>query len=131
MRQRRGKQLGQWGERVACWYLSQKKFYTILETGYQTRFGEIDIIAQDTFGQFVFVEVKTRSFYSGILPEDGLSKKKIHNIRQCILSYISKKMIYNSRIDLLAIECGNQVDKITIRHHVAVSDIWAHKSDIF
>ncbi len=49
---------GAWGERLAVSYL-RRRFYQILDTGYRTRFGEIDIIAKR--GKFlVFVEVKLR-----------------------------------------------------------------------
>lgn len=49
---------GAWGERAAQDFLARKG-YRILDANFRTRFGEIDIIAQD--GKYiVFVEVKTR-----------------------------------------------------------------------
>lgn len=49
---------GAWGEVLATRFL-QRKFYWIVERGYRSRFGEIDIIAKK--GKFlVFVEVKLR-----------------------------------------------------------------------
>ena len=49
---------GAWGEAVAAEYL-RKKGYKIIGAQYRTRFGEIDIIAENkTF--LVFVEVKLR-----------------------------------------------------------------------
>jgi len=52
------KSLGAWGEEKAAEHL-QCKGYKIIETGYRSRFGEIDLIAADQ--EFlVFVEVKTR-----------------------------------------------------------------------
>ena len=49
---------GAWGERLAASFL-KRKLYRIVETGYRSRFGEIDIIARR--GKFlVFVEVKLR-----------------------------------------------------------------------
>ncbi|MDO5142655.1 MAG: YraN family protein [Eubacteriales bacterium] len=49
---------GAWGERVAQDYLRERG-YTIVATNFRTRFGEIDMIAQQ--GEYlVFVEVKTR-----------------------------------------------------------------------
>lgn len=49
---------GRWGERKAAEYLKTQG-YELLETGYQTRFGEIDLIcAKD--GVVAFVEVKMR-----------------------------------------------------------------------
>ena len=49
---------GAWGEQAARAFLTRRG-YAVLETNFRTRFGEIDIIAQD--GKYiVFVEVKTR-----------------------------------------------------------------------
>ena len=49
---------GAWGEQAARVFL-ERHGYVILETNFRTRFGEIDIIAQD--GKYtVFAEVKTR-----------------------------------------------------------------------
>ena len=46
------------GESLAASYL-KRKGYRILERNYQTRYGEVDLIARD--GEYlVFVEVKTR-----------------------------------------------------------------------
>ena len=50
--------LGDFGERKIVQYLQDKKF-TILETNYTTRLGEVDIIAERG-DLLVFVEVKTR-----------------------------------------------------------------------
>ena len=50
--------LGRWGESVAAEYL-KKRGYKILGLNYSTRFGEVDIIAQDK-KFIVFVEVKLR-----------------------------------------------------------------------
>ena len=50
--------VGAWGEALAARYL-QKKRYTIVATGYRSRYGEIDIIAANR-KFLVFVEVKLR-----------------------------------------------------------------------
>ena len=49
---------GAWGEALAAEYL-RKKHYKILASGYHSRFGEIDLIAQNR-KFLVFVEVKLR-----------------------------------------------------------------------
>lgn len=49
---------GPWGELLAVDYLRRKK-YAILGCNYRSRFGEIDIIAQDR-RYLAFVEVKLR-----------------------------------------------------------------------
>ena len=52
------KLLGKWGEEKAAEFL-QKKKYKLLSAGYRTRYGEIDLIAQQK-NTVVFVEVKLR-----------------------------------------------------------------------
>lgn len=50
---------GQWGERIAGWYL-QLKGYSLLENRLKTPFGEIDLIVKK--GPYIVaVEVKTRA----------------------------------------------------------------------
>lgn len=53
------KELGNFGERVAAFYL-EKKGYEILRRNYCVKGGEIDIIAKKD-GIIAFVEVKTRA----------------------------------------------------------------------
>ena len=50
--------LGRYGEDLACREL-RRRGYAILARRFRTRFGEIDIVAEDG-GTLVFVEVKTR-----------------------------------------------------------------------
>ena len=49
---------GQWGENLALEYL-QTQGYTGIAAGYRTRYGEIDLIVEDS-EYIVFVEVKLR-----------------------------------------------------------------------
>ena len=111
---------GKWGENVASWYLV-KKGYLIVKRHFTSRFGEIDIIAEEK-GQIVFVEVKTRSSYLQGTPEQGFTLSKSKKMERAIFAYISQNNIENFRIDVVAIICGLNVDKIIIRHHKAVSD---------
>ena len=53
------KLLGRFGEAAAAEFL-RKKGFRIVGSGYRTRFGEIDIIAEDRH-TLAFVEVKTRA----------------------------------------------------------------------
>lgn len=84
--------------------------YQILEKNYWTRFGEIDLIAQD--GEYlVFVEVKYRSNSQMGFPEEAVTKKKQKTIFRCAQVYLMKKNILSGipcRFDIVAI-CGLQV----------------------
>ena len=70
--------IGTRGEALAVSYLKKKR-YRILERNYQTRYGEIDLIARD--GDYlVFVEVKTRkegTLTSGLSAVDAGKQARI------------------------------------------------------
>ena len=72
------RQRGKWGEDIALDYLC-KKNYKIVETGFRSRFGEIDIIAKNK--EFlVFVEVKTRKNTNFAYAREYVSKDKQRKI---------------------------------------------------
>ncbi len=88
------KATGRWGEELAAKYLKDKN-YRILEMGYTTRFGEIDIIAEDE--QFVaFVEVKTRKNASFAGAREFVNREK------------QRRLITTANLWLEACECDKQ-----------------------
>ena len=95
--------LGELGEEAAFEFL-KKKGYRILEQNYKTPLGEIDIIAQDK-EQLVFVEVKSLSDTSYILPQEMLNKKKQEQIIRVALSYLKAKGLKSAdcRFDCVAV----------------------------
>lgn len=81
------KLLGAYGEKIATTYLQQKKKYHILCRNYQTRTGEIDIIAQDK-DILVFIEVKTRRSCTCGLPMEAVSLQKQRQITKTAICYL-------------------------------------------
>lgn len=79
---------GKWGERIAACYLCRKG-YQVVTCNYRSRYGEIDIIAQDT-QYIVFVEVKTRDERRGIFPAEAVTWTKRKRMIQTALVYLSK-----------------------------------------
>lgn len=78
--------LGRRGEKLACRYLSGKR-YDILLRNYRITSGEIDIIARD--GSIVcFVEVKTRHAGFKGRPIEGLSERQRSRIRHAAMDYL-------------------------------------------
>ena len=69
---------GKWGEAVAIEYLKTKG-YTIIKTGFRSRFGEIDIIFKSK-EYLVFVEVKTRRNTSFAHAKEYVGKDKQRKI---------------------------------------------------
>ena len=79
---------GDIGENFAVKYL-EKRGYKILERNYHSRYGEIDIIAQDD--QFiVFIEVKARKSFSRVSPADAVDYNKQKKICLTAMKYITE-----------------------------------------
>ena len=80
------KTLGSKGEEISCEFL-RKKGYKIAAQNYRTRYGEIDIIANDGT-VLVFAEVKLRTgtvFGRGI---EAVTPHKAEKIRKVAMEYI-------------------------------------------
>ena len=106
------KQTGDFGERLAVKFLSGKG-YTILETKFRTRAGEIDIIARDN-DCIVFVEVKLRKGISMGYPLEAVGYRKQQKIRKTALYYMTLRNITTDmRFDVIEI-IG--VDNMTVEH---------------
>jgi putative endonuclease len=96
--------IGKHGERIAVRYLKFRR-YKILETNFESRYGEIDIIAKDK-DIIVFVEVKTRTNDDFGQPEAAVNKSKQDKIKLAAKFYINKKRLsnFNSRFDIISIK---------------------------
>lgn len=69
---------GRWGEQAAADFL-ERQGYTILARNYHTRWGEIDLIAED--GRYLaFVEVKTRSSDRYAAAREAVTPAKQHRL---------------------------------------------------
>jgi putative endonuclease len=91
------------GEAIAAGYL-RKKGYKLLESNYATRYGEIDIIADDK-KCLVFVEVKFRASSAFGGPADAVDKKKQAKMIKSALSYVKARKLSGRdiRFDVLAL----------------------------
>lgn len=98
------KNLGKFGEQQAV-KLLKSKGYTILERNFQTRFGELDIVAVED-DTLVFVEVKTRWSFQFGLPEEAITKRKLDSIKKAgqIFRISHDGLPPPERIDVVAIE---------------------------
>lgn len=77
---------GKLGEEYVC-RLLEEKGYRILKQNYSSRYGEIDIIAEDGI-YLVFVEVKTRSKNFLVHPLETITPSKRNKIRKTAQSYL-------------------------------------------
>ncbi len=109
------RELGNYGEDLACQFL-EKNGYKIIERNKSfSRFCEIDIIAQIK-NTLVFVEVKTRKTNSFGSPLEAITKTKYKHIRQGALIYLSENkdnFFSNFRIDAIGITLE---PKVEIKH---------------
>lgn len=98
------KVLGNQGEEIASKFL-QEKGYKILQRNFHSRFGEIDIIAQEG-NTLVFVEVKTRWGQSFGLPEESITPWKIRSIIKTgqYFKLLHPNLSDSLRIDAVVIE---------------------------
>lgn len=79
--------IGRGGENLACEYL-ENHGYQILERNWQPRGrGEVDIIARND-DTLVFIEVKVRGPGSLETPQESISPRKIHLLKNMAQLYI-------------------------------------------
>ena len=71
----RTKSAGNRGEAAVARYLRQKG-YTLLESQWRCRFGELDLVARDRRGTVCIVEVKLRGTNSIALPREFVDSRK-------------------------------------------------------
>jgi len=122
------KQLGNFGENIACYYLKNKG-YKILDKNYSRKWiqgpqkGEIDIIAQKD-DNIHFIEVKTltesnRERFSVISPEEKVNFQKQKQLIKITQDWLSEKKVpleSKWQIDAVAIKIDLGLKKAKIRH---------------
>src|ERR687893_48288 len=105
------KSTGSHGESLAVDYL-RRQGYTILETNWRCRRGEIDIIAQDG-ATLVFVEVRTRRSSSLGSTEESVTAAKQRRLAELAQIYLQWREAAGTpwteawRIDVIAIRTGS------------------------
>ena len=80
---------GAWGEAIAAEYL-RKKRYKLVASGYHSRFGEIDLVAQNK-KNLVFVEVKTRRQSIQAPPQENVGNLKQSRIAKAALRFLKTR----------------------------------------
>ena len=110
--------IGRWGESLAAEYL-RKKGYRITGMGYTTRFGEIDVIAEDR-KYLVFVEVKTRKDASVAEAREFVSAAKQRRLISAATLYLAGHDTEKQpRFDVIEIYAPQGVEtKKPVIHHI-------------
>ena len=113
----RKKSLGQRGEDAAARFLKRQGL-RVIERGYDSPLGEIDIIAVDD-RTVVFVEVKTRTSSDAGHPTEAIDATKQRRMTQAALAYLkSKRLLQNAaRFDVVAVTWPTDAREPVIEHY--------------
>ncbi len=111
------KQNGDRGEAVVAAYL-RKQGYTVLETQFRTRRGEIDIIARSPEGILCFVEVKTRKDDSFAQAREFVTPAKQRRLRAAAQLYLHLRADMDTlcRFDVAEVYYGKTAPRL---HYIA------------
>lgn len=108
------RKIGYLSEQLAITALQQKGFQ-ILESNFQNRFGEIDIIARDK-NILVFVEVKSKTGLTFGTPEEMINARKLKKVQNMAAIYM-KGQIQPCRIDVVAIVLSADNKLLRLTHY--------------
>lgn len=122
------KRLGDFGERIACYYL-ENKGYKVLDRNYSRKWvqgpqkGEIDVVAEKD-DIISFVEVKTitpaPSGGAGVIsPEDKVNFQKQRQLIKIAQDWLSEKKVSLEskwQIDVISIKVDLNAKKAKIKH---------------
>ena len=101
------KNIGGLGEKVSAEYL-EKNNYKVIYRNFNSRFGEIDLIAKDK-DELVFIEVKTRRSLKYGMPSEAINNQKLKHIKETAKYYLykTKQEDLNIRFDAIEVYLGN------------------------
>ena len=109
---------GNRGEEKAVEYLISKG-YSIVECNFNTKFGEIDIVAKHSGGDIVFVEVKSAKKGSFIMPEENITFHKLRKFSKTIEMFLLMRRIscdQKWQMDSIAVLFDGQSGRAEVRH---------------
>mgnify|MGYP003320701076 CR=1 FL=1 len=109
--------VGAWGEVKAAEYL-RKKRYTVVASGFRSRYGEIDLIVRNK-KTLVFVEVKLRKSPDFAAPSEFVDTFKQRKLRTTAEYYLSLNPTeLQTRFDVIEIIAPQGYDTVNpvIRH---------------
>jgi putative endonuclease len=102
-----------------------RRGYRIIEQNFFTRYGEIDLIAEDE-QDLVFVEVKTRRGNAYGLPEEAVTAQKQQKLILAAACYLERHDWANRswRIDVVAVQLstGGKLEEIRVYPHAVIAE---------
>ncbi|MCX6778787.1 MAG: YraN family protein [Candidatus Magasanikbacteria bacterium] len=106
--------IGRYGENLAARFLISKGF-KILARNFQTRYGELDLVAERE-GVIHFVEVKTRTGLRSGEPEEAINYFKMRRLQSAAQSFLLSRNL---------VDVGCQFDSVAL-----VLDLKAKKAKV-
>lgn len=113
----KSKELGLWGEEKAARFLIRQG-YSIVTRNYRSRYGEIDIIAENE-EYLVFAEVRLRKDVRFGTPEETVDQRKQQKLRLTAECYLQEfPTTRQPRFDVLALYAKDGVETrpLPVRH---------------
>jgi putative endonuclease len=106
--------LGERGETMACDEL-ESRGYAIVERRFRTRFGEIDVVANDG-GTLVFVEVKTKTDSDFSDPVESVTKRKQQRLVSMAEQFVAHHGITEMpcRFDVVTVDISVTPSRIVV-----------------
>lgn len=125
------KTIGDKGESFAA-KLYAKSGYTVVERNYHSRYGEIDLIAENET-QICFVEVKTRNLSSLGNPAEAVDYRKQKKLTLTAMKYLSEAECFKQpRFDVLEIWQDNgRLMKYNLMENAFYADDFAGNYEMF
>lgn len=103
--------LARWGEATAAEYLATKG-YQILARNVWFPVGELDLIARNTHGEIIFVEVKTRTG-TEFGATEAVTNFKFHKLRKAAHCWLQGQRYTTVRFDVISIVTTQGVTTLT------------------
>ena len=113
------KEIGDRGEALAAAYL-ERHGYRILDRNYRYERAEVDLVAlepnaDDTGGELVFVEVKTRRSEAFGTGEEAVTEAKRRHLRRASEAYLYERKLEGApaRFDVVVVRLGGAAPEVT------------------
>lgn len=105
---------GEFGEKTAVEEL-ERRGYAILARRYRTRYGEIDIVADDA-GTVVFVEVKARATPEFGSAAEAVTERKQRRLAAMATDFLARNGLTDRpcRFDVVAIDGAGEGIQVTV-----------------
>lgn len=125
------KTIGDKGENFAA-VLYEKSGYTVTKRNYHSRYGEIDLIAENE-DMLCFVEVKTRNLNSLGTPGDAVDYRKQKKLTLTAMKYLTETDCYKQpRFDVLELwQQGGRIVRYNLIENAFSAEDFGGEYEVF